>query len=836
MRTKALRAFQSTTIDAAVAALHIANDKYAQAKGTAAGASNEIARHHSTLLIEAPTGSGKTLMAAAAVERFSQDTDVVWFWFAPFKGVIAQTISFLKDECSTLRLRDLSTDRSISGCKRGDVFVTTWQTVAVKDTSQRTVRRERETAPSLDAFIAGLRDKGLRIGIVVDEAHHSFSAGTQAALLCRDVIQPDFTVLITATPDDKDIEKWQKSHDIKAISRLAVSRDDAVQAGLIKHEVNAVSYTAADEKQASLIDFEGAALKGATLMHRQIKAELTAAKIQLVPLMLVQVDSKSKDSVADAKARLLKLGFAESAIAIHTSDEPDPNLAAIANNETIEVLIFKMAIALGFDAPRAWTLVSMRSAKGEDFGVQLIGRILRVHRRLHGKQVSGVLSNGYVFLADPEAQTGLKAAGERVNSFRTQCQLVAPTTTMIVRLGSGQAEVQQIGPSGQTVLFQPEALDAKTFQAAPQIEEREPDVSGHPQAAFNLEGGSAPPVTITPQNATNDNAAAITVQALTRNANGKVAAIAATAKRYQLRVSAPKQFKTSHLPEVTEGLEASCAAHFFVDGGELLRAIAAKVQVNQRTVEVFTQQVQLELFKADFDPIETARRAQEILMKNEGFHAKELKHHLLRRLQVIAEQFDIADCDNQTILAKLLNTLLVRDQGVLLRSAQKKALAEYALCEAAEELPSEYVSEIACDRSQRNVYGIFPNELNSWEREFAVMLDQAPADAVQWWHRNEVRKPWSVSLVGADGKNFYPDFVIGVAARKAQEGVLLADPKERYDAVIQAPKVLAQHPAYGRALILFRAAQANWYCVVWNEKQAKAELGPGFEWDRAKTW
>ena len=54
----------------------------------------------------------------------------------------------------------------------------------------------------------------------------------------------------------------------------------------------------------------------------------------------------------------------------------------LANNERVEVLIFKMAVALGFDAPRAFTLVSMRAAKDEDFGVQLLGRILRVHRRL----------------------------------------------------------------------------------------------------------------------------------------------------------------------------------------------------------------------------------------------------------------------------------------------------------------------------------------------------------------------------------------------------------------------------------------------------------------------
>ena len=55
----------------------------------------------------------------------------------------------------------------------------------------------------------------------------------------------------------------------------------------------------------------------------------------------------------------------------------DSDKWALANDEAREVLIFKMAVALGFDAPRAWTLVSMRAAKDEDFGVQLVGREAR---------------------------------------------------------------------------------------------------------------------------------------------------------------------------------------------------------------------------------------------------------------------------------------------------------------------------------------------------------------------------------------------------------------------------------------------------------------------------
>jgi superfamily II DNA or RNA helicase len=87
---------------------------------------------HGMLLLEAPTGAGKTLIAGHIVESFSAQEGVVWFWFAPFKGVTGQTASALRAELPGLRLRELSEDRQAADSRTGDVFVTTWQTVATR--------------------------------------------------------------------------------------------------------------------------------------------------------------------------------------------------------------------------------------------------------------------------------------------------------------------------------------------------------------------------------------------------------------------------------------------------------------------------------------------------------------------------------------------------------------------------------------------------------------------------------------------------------------------------------------------------------------------------------
>ena len=171
MSTKTLRGFQETAVESGVGLFTTAKGLLDAAGADAASRAMAI-NHNGYLLIEAPTGSGKTLMAGTIVERFSHEEDAVWFWFAPFKGVTGQTAAFLREQFHGLRLRELADDRAAAMSKRGDVFVTTWQTVATRVKDKRNVRKEGDTNPSIDTLIETLRDAGLRIGVVeIGRAH-----------------------------------------------------------------------------------------------------------------------------------------------------------------------------------------------------------------------------------------------------------------------------------------------------------------------------------------------------------------------------------------------------------------------------------------------------------------------------------------------------------------------------------------------------------------------------------------------------------------------------------------------------------------------------------------
>lgn len=304
--------------------------------------------------------------------------------------------------------------------------------------------------------------------MVVDEAHHGFIKATEAVKFYRDIMRPDFTLLITATPDDADVEVFKKAAGLAVLHRIQVSRQHAVDAGLIKEAVKSVAYLVADE-QKELVNLQAAALEDGWRTHQLIKARLLESNIRVTPLMLVQVGNTGKageSAITEAKQHLLNLGAAEEAIAWYTADEPNDDLLAVARGETKEVLIFKVAVALGFDAPRAFTLVSLRGAKSTDFGIQVVGRILRVHQRLRAMAISKALPDllrfGYVFLADSESQSGLINAGSKINAITTQLSEITPYT-MVVKF-AGQSEVQ-VSSNGQLSLL-PQDLNTTERQFA----------------------------------------------------------------------------------------------------------------------------------------------------------------------------------------------------------------------------------------------------------------------------------------------------------------------------------------------------------------------------------
>ena len=73
------------------------------------------------------------------------------------------------------------------------------------------------------------------------------------------------------------------------------------------------------------------------------------------------------------------INVSNNTLAIWLSEDKSDNLANIEKNDSeVKALIFKQAIALGWDCPRAAVLVIFREMKSFTFTIQTVGRIMRM--------------------------------------------------------------------------------------------------------------------------------------------------------------------------------------------------------------------------------------------------------------------------------------------------------------------------------------------------------------------------------------------------------------------------------------------------------------------------
>ncbi len=191
--------------------------------------------------------------------------------------------------------------------------------------------------------------------------------------------------MATATPKDDRLNEFLAHAGYNAQESFAVSRGEVVNARLNKKYIEAVVYSLGETMQL-VTDLRRTVLQQAWARNVHIGKALAAAGVQTTPLLLVQVANGDK-SVEEAEEDLKRLcRVPAAAIGKHSSDEPDPVLmAAIANDTTKQVLIFKQSAGTGFDAPRAFVLASTKPVNDADFAMQFIGRVMRVAKPVRNR-------------------------------------------------------------------------------------------------------------------------------------------------------------------------------------------------------------------------------------------------------------------------------------------------------------------------------------------------------------------------------------------------------------------------------------------------------------------
>lgn len=378
------------------------------------------------LVFEATTGAGKTVMACQMLAGLmdelhdrgdSRYQEVAFIWFAPRKLHI-QSYEKLKgafEETRTLRPVMFDELDQNEGIRPGEILFVNWESV---NKENNVMVREGDCSLSLYEITDRTKEEfGLPIVAIIDEEHMFWSKTADKSAAVLDRINPTVEIRISATPKTANPKE-----------KVTVYRQDVIAAEMIKKEVvlnPEIELNFSDE-----LELNANLIKAALDKRNQIAEAYKAVGSNVNPLLLIQLPNDTKESmtaedtaIADQVKKYFEVMCGITTdnhrLAVWLAGEKE-NLTDLEKPDNLtEVLLFKEAIALGWDCPRAAVLLIFRKLQSDQFTIQTVGRIMRMPEQKHYQKE--ILNSGYVFtdIAKDKIQIVTADAGYILNNTIT---------------------------------------------------------------------------------------------------------------------------------------------------------------------------------------------------------------------------------------------------------------------------------------------------------------------------------------------------------------------------------------------------------------------------------
>lgn len=354
------------------------------------------------IVFEAPTGSGKTVMTCQTLANIvdelrtredSRYKECAFIWFAPRK-LHLQSYNNLKWVYSeTRKLSPVMFDEldKSEGIQPGEILFVNWESV---NKENNVMVREDESGTSIYEITRRTQEEqGLPIVAIIDEEHMFWSSTADKTKDVLDRINPAVELRISATPKTTDPDE-----------KVKVYRKEVVNAEMIKKEV--VLNPEIDINSSEGESLNEHLVKAALDKRNEIAETYRTAGVKINPLLLIQLPNDEKESmtredtlVAEQVKTYLRekcdITEENNRLAVWLSNEK-VNLDKLEQSDNLaHVLLFKEAIALGWDCPRAAVLLIFRKLQSDQFTIQTVGRILRMPEQKHYAQ--DLLNVGYVY-------------------------------------------------------------------------------------------------------------------------------------------------------------------------------------------------------------------------------------------------------------------------------------------------------------------------------------------------------------------------------------------------------------------------------------------------------
>lgn len=353
--------------------------------------SNYHSNECENLYFQSPTGSGKTVMMGHLINAINSDCVILWLSIAD--GDLHKQSKLKISSITSKPCHLLSEIKSINELENNSVYFLSSNALKMENSI---LNKDGDNNHSFEKIINKTISNKKRIFLIIDESHKGIE--TNAGKVLIDKIKPIIKLEISGT---------QITNKIDEINFIEVSYEDVRDEGLLKKGIYVNQIVSKNDISLVSQKTVSELIKDAINQQQIIINEhsMVDELKNVIPLILIQIDNNKKiNGIEHSLDFILKTisdisNIRPDEIAIWLN-ESKLNINNIPSGKQ-KILIFKQAIATGWDCPRAQILVKLREFSNSDtFDIQLFGRVLRTNNQKHYN--NDVLDYSYIFTDSKE--------------------------------------------------------------------------------------------------------------------------------------------------------------------------------------------------------------------------------------------------------------------------------------------------------------------------------------------------------------------------------------------------------------------------------------------------
>jgi type III restriction enzyme len=367
--------------------------------------------------LQAPTGSGKTIIMSALIEdiyfgsdNFTEQPEAIFVWLSDSPQLNEQSKQKIELKADKIRLdqcvviSDESFDKEV--LEDGHIYFLNTQKLGKagnlshhSDTRQYTIWETIENTT---------KQKADRLYFIIDEAHRGMqgrAAGTATTIMQRFIkgsqphkLSPVPVVIgMSATAARFNALVGDTS---STLQKVVVSPAQVRASGLLKDRI-VITYPEDPTKHSDMAVLQAATDEWMDKCRHWYQYTYEQHYSNVNPVFVIQVTAGSGKKVSDTDLDdvIAKIEdrsgeqFKEGEV-VHTFGSigtlqinglavPHEEPSEIADNRKIKVVLFKENLSTGWDCPRAETMMSFRKAEDATYIAQLLGRMVRTPLQCH---------------------------------------------------------------------------------------------------------------------------------------------------------------------------------------------------------------------------------------------------------------------------------------------------------------------------------------------------------------------------------------------------------------------------------------------------------------------